>query len=115
MKIKQYLYEVKVYLDDERTPPAGWKLVKTPKEAISMLKKGNVTDISLDHDLGDDKKIGTGYDVLNWIEKKVFTDKTFKLPSIKIHTANPSARQKMELAVKSIQSRQNKNESTNNE
>lgn len=103
MKIKQYLLrEVKIYLDDERDPPAGWILVKTPKEAISMIKRGNVTDISLDHDLGDDEKIGTGYDVLTWIEKKVFTDKTFKLPDIKIHTANPSARKRMELAVKSI-------------
>ena len=104
MKLKKYLTEArKVYLDDERTPPNGWILVKTPKEAISLLKKGNIDVISLDHDLGDDEGIGTGYDVLLYIEKQVFINKSFKLPKIKIHTANPSARRKMELALKSIE------------
>jgi len=102
MKLKQYLIEKKVYLDDERKPPTGWVLVKTPKEAIDLLKKNNVTDISLDHDLGNDEVIGTGYDVLKWIEEKVYFDKSFRLPNITIHTANPSARKKMEAALKSI-------------
>lgn len=107
MKFRDYIGEAKkVYLDDERTPPAGWILVKTPKEAIKLLKKGDVDIISLDHDLGDDKNIGTGYDVINWIEEQVFTDKKFRTPQIKIHTANPSARTKMELALKSIMRKQ---------
>lgn len=92
---------MKIYLDDERTPPNGWKLVKTPKEVIKLLKRGKVTELSLDHDLGDDKNIGTGYDVLLWIEKQVYT-KNFKPPKIKVHSANISARNKMELAIKSI-------------
>lgn len=108
MKFNKYITEKRIYLDDERKPPMGWILVKTPKDAINMLKKGNVTDISLDHDLGDDKGIGTGYDVLKWIEEKVYFDKSFKLPNITIHTANPSARRKMELALKSIQRIYNK-------
>jgi len=108
MKLKQYLIEKRVYLDDERKSPIGWILVKTPKEAIDLLKKGNVTDISLDHDLGDDKGIGTGYDVLKWIEEKVYFDKSFKLPNITIHTANPSARRKMEQALNSIRRIYNK-------
>lgn len=102
MRLKSYLNEVKLYLDDERNAPSGWKLVKTPKDIINHLKKHNVTDLSLDHDLGDDKNIGTGYDVLNWIEKEVFSNKSFKLPNILIHTANPAARKKMELALSSI-------------
>jgi len=92
---------MKVYLDDERTQPVGWILTTTPKATINLLKTNKVTDLSLDHDLGDDKKIGTGYDVLLWIEKQVYLKK-FKSPKIKIHTANNSARIKMELAVKSI-------------
>lgn len=91
---------MKVFLDDERKPPAGWVLVRWPDEAINLLKTGKVTDISLDHDLGDDKR-GTGYDVILWIEKEVFT-KGFKSPNIKVHSANTSARKKMELGVKSI-------------
>lgn len=91
---------MKVYLDDEREAPSGWTRVRWPDEAIILLKTGRVTDISLDHDLGDDKR-GTGYDVILWIEKEVFT-KGFKAPNIKVHSANTSARKKMELGVKSI-------------
>jgi len=92
---------MKIYLDDERKAPSGWTLVKTPKEVINLLKTGKVSELSLDHDLGDDKNIGTGYDVLLWIEKQVYM-KNFKPPKIKVHSANISARNKMELAIKSI-------------
>ncbi len=50
---------MKVYLDDERTTPEGWYRVYWPDEAIELLKTGTVTNISLDHDLGDDDR-GTG-------------------------------------------------------
>lgn len=93
---------MKIYLDDERTAPNGWKLIKTPKEVIKLLKTGKVTELSLDHDLGDDKKIGTGYDVLLWLEKEVYIN-NFKPPKIiKVHSANISARTKMEQAIQSI-------------
>jgi len=99
---------MKIYLDDERTPPNGWKLVKTPKEVIKLLKTGKVTELSLDHDLGDDKNIGTGYDVLLWLEKEVHMN-NFKPPKVlKVHSANVSARTKMEQAIKSI-NRKNEN------
>jgi hypothetical protein len=91
---------MKVYLDDIRKPPAGWKLVKWPDEAIKLLKTGQVKEISLDHDLGDDER-GTGYDVVLWIEKQVVINK-FNPPKIKVHSANVSARKKMELGIKSI-------------
>ncbi len=45
---------MKVYLDDERPVPNGWMLVPWPEEAIGLLITGQVTEISLDHDLGDD-------------------------------------------------------------
>ncbi len=92
---------MKVYLDDERKAPNGWKLVKTPKEAIKLLKSGKVSEISLDHDLGDDDKIGTGYDVLLYIEQQVYLH-DYIPPKIKIHTANVSARIKMEAALHNI-------------
>jgi len=97
---------MKLYLDDERHPPIGWTLTKNVKVTINLLAGGNVTDLSLDHDLGVDYE--NGYDVLLWIEKQVFTNPEFKLPdTIKIHTANPSARKKMELALKRILSKYN--------
>jgi hypothetical protein len=91
---------VKVYLDDERTTPEGWVRVYWPNEAIELLASGIVSEISLDHDLGDDER-GTGYDVILWIEEAVFT-RGFVPPIIKVHSANSSARFKMELGILSI-------------
>jgi hypothetical protein len=92
---------IKLYLDDEREAPEGWIRVNWPDEAIEILKMGNVEEISLDHDLGDDNR-GTGYDVLLWIEEQVATNK-FQPPMIKIHTANSSAREKMEAGIRNIE------------
>ena len=99
---------LKVYLDDERTPPEGWVLVKTPAQAIALLETGEVSHLSLDHDLGDDENIGTGYDVVLWIEEQVFLNarsswRNFTLPeNITVHSANVSARGKMEAGIKKI-------------
>ena len=91
---------MKVYLDDERTTPKDWHRVYWPAEAIELLKTGDVVEISLDHDLGNDD-IGTGYDVVLWIEEVVITN-NFKPPIINVHSANSSAREKMELGIQSI-------------
>jgi hypothetical protein len=91
---------MKVYLDDERTTPRGWVRVYWPEEAIELLKTGKVTEVSLDHDLGDDEH-GTGYDVVLWIEEAVIVN-GFIAPKIKVHSSNPSARLKMELGISNI-------------
>ncbi len=91
---------MKVYLDDERETPIGWTRVYWPDEAISLLESGQVDLISLDHDLGDDER-GTGYDVVLWIEEAVAT-RGFAPPAIKVHSANTSARMKMELGIENI-------------
>jgi len=92
---------MKVFLDDERQTPDGWVRVYWPNEAIELLETGEVVEISLDHDLGDDDR-GTGYDVVLWIEEAVVTDK-FKPPVIKVHSANSSARIKMESGINAIE------------
>lgn len=91
---------MKVYLDDLREAPEGWNHVKWPDEAIKLLKTGEVTELSLDHDLGNDLR-GTGYDVVLWIEEAVVLNK-FKPPIIKVHSANVSARVKMEAGIEAI-------------
>ena len=91
---------MKLYLDDERKTPVGWIRVFWPDEAIAWLKTEMVTEISLDHDLGDDDR-GTGYDVILWIENEVMTN-NFIPPQINIHLANVSARIKMELGIMAI-------------
>ena len=97
---------MKVYLDDERETPVGWQRVYWPDEAIELLKTGQVEEISLDHDLGDDER-GNGYDVVLWIEEAVFTQ-GFKAPKMKVHSANVSAREKMELGIKAIEEKSKK-------
>lgn len=91
---------MKVFLDDERMTPPGWVRAYWPEEVIKFLETCDVTVVSLDHDLGCDAR-GTGYDVILWIEEAVITRK-FKAPAIFIHSANASARIKMELGVKNI-------------
>ena len=109
-----------MYLDDERTEPDGWVRVKTPAQTIALLETGEVSHLSLDHDLGDDEGIGTGYDVVLWMEEQVFltergnfynapkrlgqiSETRFIPPeNITVHTANVSARVKMEQGIKKI-------------
>lgn len=91
---------MKVYLDDERETPEGWERVFHVWEAIEKLKTGMVTEISLDHDLGSGEP--TGYDVILWIEEQVFTNPKYLPPKIWLHTANPSGKEKMKLAIRRI-------------
>ncbi|MEA9421923.1 cyclic-phosphate processing receiver domain-containing protein [Aeromonas caviae] len=92
---------MRVFLDDERTTPAGWIRVYWPSEAIALLKTGAVEELSLDHDLGDDER-GTGYDVVLWIEEAVALHQ-FNPPKITVHSANSSAREKMLAGIRSIE------------
>lgn len=91
---------MKLYLDDERPAPPGWRLVRWPDEVIALLATNTVTDLSLDHDLGDDAR-GTGYDVVVWIEEAVAT-RGFDPPALAVHSANTAARARMEAGIASI-------------
>lgn len=93
---------MKIYLDDERKTPKGWIRTYGVKETIDLLKTNKVKEISLDHDLGKENE--NGYDVLLWIEEELYFKRLNPL-KIHIHTANLSARKKMELAVKNIKRR----------
>lgn len=92
---------MRIYLDDERATPDGWTRVYWPDEAIALLETGNVAEISLDHDLGDDAR-GTGYDVIAWIEEAVVT-RGFVPPIVRVHSANPAARVRMEAGIEAIE------------
>lgn len=93
-------FVMRVFLDDERSAPAGWVQVRWPEEAIRLLETGDVCEISLDHDLGDDAH-GTGYDVVLWIEEAV-AQRHFRPPVIHVHSANPAARIRMQAGIEAI-------------
>jgi hypothetical protein len=69
--------------------------------AIELLRTGDVTEISLEHDLGDDDR-GTAYDVVLRIEEQVVLH-GFVPPVMKVHSANVSARMKMEAGIRAIE------------
>lgn len=91
---------MKVFLDDERATPEGWVRTFWPEEVIALLETGQVVELSLDHDLGDDEH-GTGYTVLLWLEEQVALH-GMAPPELRVHSANSSARLKMEAAIASI-------------
>lgn len=93
---------MKVFLDDERDTPEGWTRCYWPEEAITLLQSGQVTHLSLDHDLGE---VGdgarTGYDVVVWIEEQVALN-GFEPPEISVHSSNTSATARMKQGIASI-------------
>lgn len=80
---------MKVYLDDERATPEGWTRVY----------------------LGDDAR-GTGYDVVLWVEEQVAVH-GFVPPTIVVHSANVSARAKMENGIRAIANIHNRSKAGN--
>ena len=92
---------MKIFLDDERATPEGWVRVYWPDETIALLQTGQVTDISLDHDLGDDAR-GTGYDVVLWVEEAVQLC-GFVPPRMTVHSANAAARLRMLAGIEAIE------------
>lgn len=89
--------EISVWLDDERPMPVGYThWAKTGEEAIELLKTGQVTCISLDHDLG----LGiTGYDVAKWIEQEAIQG-TLPLIRCRVHTQNPVGKANIKMALR---------------
>jgi len=89
-----------LWIDDERHPPEGWIWVKTALDAIKALRVCQFDIISFDHDLGDDG--GTGYDVLLYLEAQVFSQPNFQCAELRVHSANPVGRHRMQQAIDSI-------------
>lgn len=92
---------MRIFLDDERLTPEGWVRAYWPEEVIRLIEAGGVTEVSLDHDLGDDDH-GTGYTVLVWLEEQVALNR-LRPPKLSVHSANSSARLKMGAAIQSIE------------
>lgn len=105
MKLRKYIKEKKVinvWLDDERMAPSGWIHFKTVPELISFYEKNyyRIAEMSLDHDLGENTP--TGYDFVLWLEEKIHFGKYNNIPNIKVHSANPVGRRRMNQALDSI-------------
>jgi hypothetical protein len=99
---------MKVWLDDRRpAPDPTWLHVTTPAQVIDLLETGEVTELSLDHDLAlfeDDREI-TGYAVLAWLEEQVVVNGFTPPPLLTVHSANPPAHERMQRAIDAIRRR----------
>lgn len=110
---------MKIYMDDVRQTPPGYTRVYTVQQAVNEVVRCNketdfllsqyilgyierelfdkcmkiftVEEISCDNDLGDGEP--EGYKLLDWLEA------TGRNIPIRIHSANPVARQRMELTI----------------
>ena len=90
---------MRIFLDDMRTPPEGFRLCRTAQDALILLKSGTVTFISFDHDLG----VGpTGYDVASYIEKAVYEGR-ISCPGWAVHSSNPVGRENIVRAMQSAE------------
>lgn len=85
----------KLWLDDFRVPPDdSWTWVHTAKQAIAILDSCDVDAISLDHDLGEEERCGTGLDVARHLTAMVKIGR--KMPTVvMLHTQNPVGRARM--------------------
>lgn len=111
-EVQRTHWYVDIFLDDLRDTPVGFARRMTVEETINSIKyyqggrvsgcsDGLVGTLSLDNDLGEGQP--EGYKVLDWIEQEVFTNPNFICPAvIKVHSANPSARQRMETVIQRI-------------
>jgi len=91
---------MRVWLDDERPMPEGYDVhIKTAHEAIIALGTGQVTEISLDHDLGSPLPGQTGYYVAKWMEGAAHNGYLGRVKWA-IHSANPPGRKNIEDALK---------------
>jgi hypothetical protein len=99
---------MKVWHDDIRPAPEGWTWARTNTDAIRLLVENEVSEISLDHDLGlhhftedeieadPDLLFGrgqaeeTGYDLVNGMCENGYVP-----PKVTIHSWNPDGARAM--------------------
>lgn len=87
---------LRVWLDDVRPAPAGWHRVHSVNDAIRLLQTGAaVSEMSLDHDLGDySGDGGDGVKLVLWMaEHECWPDR------VRVHSMNPVGRANMEALI----------------
>jgi hypothetical protein len=103
--------KTKLWIDDVRLPPDEYNAWCTnARDAIRFIDEhwGKIQKISFDHDLGDDD-YGTGYDVIKFIEERVFLYSWEPLMEFAVHTDNAAGMKNIRAAIDSIQRRHEQN------
>lgn len=79
---------MKLWVDDLREPPSGWRWALTSAAAIDLLAANRFDEISLDHDLGGDD---TTRPVVLWM-----IENDYRPSYVRCHSANPVGREWIE-------------------
>lgn len=97
---------MKIWLDDWRDEPSGWVWAKTVKEMMLYLDRCEVSEVSLDYDLGDFETNGLGA----IIRMRENFEENGKLPPpiIHIHSQHPNGKIEMEIELKKLKTIVNK-------
>jgi hypothetical protein len=93
---------MKIWLDDERPAPEGWRHVKTFDEFRVAFETGPVEAVSFDNDLGWGQR--EGWEIANWLRDEVVAGRITAPISLRVHTANPAARPRIEATLREIRS-----------
>lgn len=80
---------MKIWLDDIRPAPRGWKRTKTVDDTIRLIARGDAREVSLDYDLDETDGRRKGVEVLEWISENVDSGRMLRVPVLHVHTANP--------------------------
>ena len=81
---------MKLWIDDVRLPPGGYRWCKSVNEAIMVIQLAlkhdvEIYEIDIDHDAGEYAKDGGDYiKLLDWMEETGYTPN-----AIHIHSMNP--------------------------
>jgi len=105
---------MKVWLDDKRDMPSDYNVhVHKSSAAIDLLNTKQVTEISLDHDLGPVEQFGNGHLVSDFIEMAAYNN---SIPRVKwhIHSANAVEVQRMTITLKNADRYWDKHEGLDN-
>lgn len=104
---------LKLWLDDNRTPPDdSWTWVQTAEEALELLQAGAVAVASLDHDLDmrvDRSTLGdlvqktsywAGASTGTWLAQKMVEFRAFPTEECWLHSANREAARRMAMILR---------------
>lgn len=86
---------VKLYVDDVRTPPPGWRLARTVDEARRCLDAGGVEEVSLDYFIGEGEG-GTFLPVAHFIAGMPMDRRPKR---VRLHTASDAGAARLAAAL----------------
>lgn len=86
---------MKLYVDDVRTPPSGWRLARTVAEAVAILTEEKADEVSLDFMIGEGEG-GNFFPVAQFIAEMPADRRPRR---VTLHTASAAGAAKMRAAL----------------